>query len=432
MNAPVLRLRDFTVCFGERIVLAGVNLDIHPGEVLTLMGPGGAGKSTLLRTICGLNDAHSTIEIGGSVNYLGQPIKGDRRPPLVEQSPTVMMTSCFEFLASAHRDRSAFTRRQLRSLLADYLQELEVEQLVEKLDRQLLDLHLGERRLLLLARALLQKPPLLCVDEPTARLEASAANEVLQLLERQRREMPILMVSHNQRHARRLGTHSALLAGGKICEHRPTEDFFEDPQTREAAEFVGTGSCTVASPDACPEELDPRYLQRSSSVPSPGSGKRIAPSARRGPFGFHWMRPGQLAGTPMPGGIRSIEADLEALRRVDVTVLITLTLDPLPVALLERFGIESMHFPIVDMKTPTLEAAADLCTAVQQRLQAGEVIAFHCKAGIGRTGTMLAAFEIWEGMSAVEAFKAARKVCRRWIQSDEQRQFLSQFEHWLE
>lgn len=449
MSSVVLSLRGFSVRLGERLILAEIDLDIGRNEILVVMGPGGAGKSTLLRTICGYNDGHRDIQLGGAGEYLGHSLTEvcdtpDCRPALVEQSPSMMIATVFEFLAKSYPQRSKYTRVELKVRLTGELERAGVGELANRFDDELLDLTGVERRLLMLAAAVLARPTLLCVDEPTAGLEDSEVSRIISFLEAQKVERSLLMVTHNQRHGRQISDYTALLAGGKIQEHAPTDEFFASPQTDVARAFIRTGSCTVASPEACPEELEPAYLEEPPfprgktpvDIPSlriaEPRRRRPALSENRGPYGFHWMRPGQLAGTPMPGVVRAVDDDLKALRRVEVNVLVTLTLKPLDSDLLETFHLEAIHFPIIDMHPPTVEAAAELCSLIEERLQAGDVIAFHCQAGIGRTGTMLAAYEIFQGMSAEDAFRAARNVHPRWIQSRSQREFLTEFELWLE
>ncbi|MFW5968635.1 MAG: ATP-binding cassette domain-containing protein, partial [Persicimonas sp.] len=100
MTTPVLVLDNYRVSFGDRTVIDGVDLRVRPHEIMVLTGPGGAGKSTLLRTICGLNDGHRSMQIEGAAEYRGARLGVGPRPVLVEQTPTAMMSSVFEFLAS--------------------------------------------------------------------------------------------------------------------------------------------------------------------------------------------------------------------------------------------------------------------------------------------------------------------------------------------
>ncbi len=444
MTTAVLELRDLRVSFGERTILDGIDLAVGPGQITVITGPGGAGKSTLLRTICGENEGNPSMTVEGQVQYRGQRPESSHQPVLVEQTPAKMMRSVFELIASHTPDRALLTRQQLRDRLCDQLNTMRAGRLVEQLDESLIELAAVDRRLAMLVAGVVRDPAVLCVDEPTAGLDDEDAEQVLELLRLQADHRAILWVTHHQRRARSIADRVALLAGGRICEKAQVDQFFDAPVTPEARSFVRSGSCTIASPDARPEELAPQFRQANGSqqklddvvLLEPGdeqtSAKPSAPSARRGPIGFHWMRPGQLAGTPMPGAMRPIEEDLAALQRVGVTVLVTLTMEPLPLEPLQPLSMQNLHVPMPDMGVPTLEKAAECCWVVSEYLDRDETVAFHCRAGIGRTGTMLAVYEIWDGMSADDAFAAARSVHRRWIQSQRQKRFLTEFEQWLE
>jgi atypical dual specificity phosphatase len=133
---------------------------------------------------------------------------------------------------------------------------------------------------------------------------------------------------------------------------------------------------------------------------------------------------------PAPGMTAELEYDLELIRGAGVTCLVTLTMTPLPAGVLRQHGLQSVFFPIEDMGTPTLEAAAKLCDQLAEMLSRGQVVGFHCKAGYGRTGTMLASQLIWEGADAKAALAQVRAVDPNWVQSDSQERFLSSLAEW--
>ena len=135
---------------------------------------------------------------------------------------------------------------------------------------------------------------------------------------------------------------------------------------------------------------------------------------------------------PAPGVTQDLSYDLDLVRGAGVTCLVTLTTEPLsPEAALRERGLQSVFFPIEDMGVPSEQAAAELAACVADLIAQGQAVAFHCKAGLGRTGTLLAAQLIWEGMDAKSALGRVRSVEAGWVQSDKQLLFLSRYEVWL-
>lgn len=157
-------------------------------------------------------------------------------------------------------------------------------------------------------------------------------------------------------------------------------------------------------------------------------GKPV-PSAYRGPNGFHWIVPGKLAGCGEPGLIQSIDYDLDLLRQCGITYLVTLTERDLDQDALARNGLKNLHLPIYDREAPTMAQAYMLVYRMQTLLDQGAVLTVHCKAGIGRTGTMLAAWLIREGgLTAVDAIARLRAIDKKYVQTQSQEDFLARFE----
>ena len=161
----------------------------------------------------------------------------------------------------------------------------------------------------------------------------------------------------------------------------------------------------------------------SITTPSPN-----AISGYHGPQGFQWLVKGRLGGAPQPGLLRQIAFDLDALRRVGTTILVTLTQewDP-PTEEIAARGMTSLHMKIPDMEAPSLDDAQEMCRRIDLMLSDGEVIVHHCRAGRGRTGTMLAAQLVWSGIDADQAIQITRSANPRWIESDTQERFLQSF-----
>lgn len=428
--SSVLSLRGFGVAFGDNLVLRGIDLDVPAVGVTSLMGPGGAGKSTLVRTLAGHNDAQPLLRTWGVARYEGKPLGAGGRPFLLAQSARLMIASVAENVAIGFARREMMTVQEQRRRVATLLTELGTPALIERLDARVLELPLGEQRMLAIARAVAAEVPLVLLDEPTVGLDERARATLLEVIRHEARRRAFLLVSHNRQDAQGLGGHIGLLVNGRIAEYASVESFFSAPQTPFGRHFVETGTCYVdptEEPAPESEAVDtPRMTRPTLGTSRPPMSARVA--VPRVPRGLHWVRRDALAGLPRPGLLVDVEEDVAGLWSLGIDTLVSLEeTRTVPEDLLERHGITSVWLPIPDMAAPSVEEAFSLCERVHGRIAAGGSVAVHCRAGLGRTGTILAAYLIWEGQSALEALEAVRCVQPRFVQSDEQIEFLSAF-----
>ncbi len=388
------------------------------------MGPGGVGKSTLVRTLAGANDAQPAMRTWGQAEYRGRPLGTGPRPDLVAQKAELVMATVAENLVLGMADRAALTPAAQRQRVSRILSSRGLVRLLPRLDEEVVGLPMLLQRQVAILRTALAGAGLLCVDEPCSGLDEPSRDALAALLRDEATRRPVLVVSHNQQTAKALGGRVALLAGGRIVETADSEAFFGSPRTEAAKTFVRTGSCALPAPGTPRAHLAPEVPD-----PTPIPPEAVVSMARRrGPRGFHWVRRGVLAGTPRPGVVGELDHDLDALREVGITTLVTLEeTATVPITALTDRGMQGLFFPIDDMAAPDLDAALAFCESVAARLVAGEVVAYHCRAGLGRTGTMLAAQEILAGGEPLEVLEAIRLIQPRWVQSPAQVGFLQAF-----
>lgn len=454
-----LEVTDFGAAFGTKVVLADLEFSLARNTITVLMGPSGSGKSTILHSLAGTFEGHPRYRSWGQVHYLDQPLSETNRPKLVQQHVRVVSGTVQDALVEHVREHLSLSPVALRQWCVDYLRDGGFPDLESLLDQPFTELTDVQMRAVAILREAAPQPALLMIDEPTADLDDYDAFLLVDLMRQLARKMSLLVVTHHQKQARRLAHRVILLAGGRIQEARNAEDFFNAPITEAGAQFIRTGNCAVASLDADPLTLAegvpaPAPLPAQALVdqaPAPheetvampttvlagslptlnDATQKIAPAAMAstsGPTGFLWVVPGTLAGAAMPGVVDDIDHDLALLKRVGITTLITLTERDIDQQALARHQLKNVHLPVYDREAPSLGQIQMLLKRMEILVGRGEVLAVHCLGGLGRTGTVLTAWLIREGLTAQEALRRVRLLDPRYVQSAEQEAFLQQYE----
>jgi atypical dual specificity phosphatase len=152
-----------------------------------------------------------------------------------------------------------------------------------------------------------------------------------------------------------------------------------------------------------------------------------------------WVIPGVLAGMPMPfihldrrmnqgGPLNAYDDDLPALHLAGVRAVVSLLNLPSDAPVYESAGFAFLCLPVPDGGAPTIEQASQFVRFVRERREGQYPVAVHCEAGLGRTGTMLAAYLISEGDSAQAAVRRVREIERVAVETLRQIQFLEEYE----
>ncbi|MBM3263811.1 MAG: dual specificity protein phosphatase family protein [candidate division Zixibacteria bacterium] len=139
---------------------------------------------------------------------------------------------------------------------------------------------------------------------------------------------------------------------------------------------------------------------------------------------FSWIVRGRLAGMGLPTGAyllpgsSALEKDMKSLKKHNIAAVVTLTPEPLHPETVHRCGLKSLHLPIEDMTPPTFDQMIRCAGFIDQVREGGVVV--HCSAGMGRTGTMLAAYLVWTGDTPEQAVARIRRLRPGSIETMEQ------------
>ena len=211
----MLRLVEVDSYYGRSHILHGVNLDVQPGEITTILGRNGTGKTTLLKTIMGLTD-RTTGEIRfGDENIAAQPTFRRARAGFayVPQGREIIP----DFTIRENILLGAFARPDRRRSIPKLIPEL-FPYLIENLDRRGGLLSGGQQQQLAIARALAAEPKILLLDEPTEGIQPSIVEEIEEVILRLNRveHLTVILVEQNVEFARRAGRHFAIMEKGSV------------------------------------------------------------------------------------------------------------------------------------------------------------------------------------------------------------------------
>jgi ABC-type Fe3+/spermidine/putrescine transport system ATPase subunit len=236
-SGALLSIREVVKQYGKRTVLRGLSLDVAPGEFLTVLGESGSGKTTLLRLIAGFEQLDR-----GEIWMAGErldPIPPHRRPVnTVFQSYALFPhLSVFENVAYGLRAKSV-PAGEIPGRVTKALDMVKMHEFIQSAPARLSG---GQQQRIALARALVNRPRILLLDEPLSALDANLRRQMQTELKSLQREVGItfIFVTHDQEEAMALSDRIALLRAGLLEQVAEPREIYGQPSTAYSAEFIG-------------------------------------------------------------------------------------------------------------------------------------------------------------------------------------------------
>ena len=233
-STPLLDIRNMDVAYGGIRAVRQLNLHVHPGERVALIGANGAGKSTTLRASCGLVPLDA-----GSLHCQGKSLAGQPVHAMVRQGLVMVPEGrgIFPQLTIEENLHMGAYSRQDKINFAQELQQVyqRFPRLAERRLQTAGTLSGGEQQLLAMGRAILSKPKLLLLDEPTMGLAPIMVDKIFEVIEDIAQQgVTILLIEQNARLALEVSQRGYVLESGELTLQGPARDLLHDPKVRAA------------------------------------------------------------------------------------------------------------------------------------------------------------------------------------------------------
>ena len=237
----MIEIKNLNKYFGKLHILKDIDLTINDGEIVSLMGPSGSGKSTLCRCIQGLEKAE-----GGEIIIDGErldPSDKEKFTRVREKMGFVFQhfnlfnnKSVLENCTLAPVTVLGKTKAEAEKTAKEYLEKVGLSDKEKEYPSKLSG---GQKQRVAIARALCMNPKYMLFDEPTSALDPEMIKEVLDVMtDLASQGMTMIVVTHEMGFAKKVGNRVVFLADGSIVENSSSKDFFENPESERAKDFL--------------------------------------------------------------------------------------------------------------------------------------------------------------------------------------------------
>lgn len=243
-----IEARGFEAYYGEKKAIKALDIKIPANRVTALIGPSGCGKTTFLRSINRMNDLVESFFSRGYIGIDGSDIYGRdinvtelrKKVGMVFQKPNPFPKSIFDNIAYGLRiNRMYDGEHDLREQVEKSLIEAGLwDEVKDELNKSAFDLSGGQQQRLCIARALVIKPEVILMDEPTASLDPISTAKIEELIQTLKQTYTIIIVTHNMQQAARVADKTAFFMLGEMVEYDKTAKMFTHPDKKITEEYI--------------------------------------------------------------------------------------------------------------------------------------------------------------------------------------------------
>ena len=243
----VMDVRDLDFFYGRNQALFGVDLPVARNEITALIGPSGCGKSTLLRSLNRIYALYPDQRADGSILLDGEDVLRTgvdlaalrARVGMVFQKPTPFPMSIYENIAFGLKLYAKKSRRDMDEIVEKSLRRAALwDEVKDKLKSPGLSLSGGQQQRLCVARGIAVEPDVLLLDEPASALDPISTAKLEDTLGELKKDVTIVIVTHNLQQAARLSDTTGFMFMGKMVEFGPTGDLFANPRIKQTEDYI--------------------------------------------------------------------------------------------------------------------------------------------------------------------------------------------------
>lgn len=247
MKAKKIRTENLNLYYGSNHALKDLSIDIDENKITALIGPSGCGKSTFLRTLNRLNDTIDNVIIKGYVEIDGVNIyeRGTdvvslrKKVGMIFQKSNPFPKSIFENVAYGPRINGMNRKKDLEEIVEISCKRAAVwDEVKDRLNESATGLSGGQQQRVCIARALAVDPEILLMDEPASALDPIATSKIEELMSELKKNLTIVIVTHNMQQAARVSDKCAFFLNGEIIEYSNTTKMFTRPDKEKTQNYI--------------------------------------------------------------------------------------------------------------------------------------------------------------------------------------------------